>query len=187
MPFRVDRFQEAYQGKVGAPLQAEIQQACEAYLAMTTPRQKACAIREIMEILDRETSANVRHEIMEACGRQCIGASVLEKARRLQKESENIDDLLDRLNQAHIGGGHLSREGNVIHAFYDRCYCGSVSQSKEAFSSTYCHCSCGWYHHLFKSLLGKPVEVELLGSILQDADRCEFLIRLQAKDGIWMS
>lgn len=187
MPFKVDTFKENIEGNVDEAAGDELRQACDAYTAMTTPRQKACAIREIMEILDRETSANVRHEIMEACGRQCIGASVLDKARCLQKESENIDDLIIRLNQVHIGGGNLSREGNVIHAFYDRCYCGSVSQSKKLLSGTYCHCSCGWYRQLFETLLSKPVEIELQGSILQGAERCEFLISVQAKDGAWMS
>ncbi len=187
MPFKVDMFKENIEGNVDDAARDELRQACDAYTAKTTPRQKACAIREIMEILDRETSVIVRHEIMEACGRQCIGASVIEKAQRLRCESRDLDEMLERMNQEHIGGGHLSRQGNVIHAYYDRCYCGSVSQSRELFSDTYCHCSCGWSRQLFESLLGKPVEVELVGSILQGADRCEFLISVQAKDGAWMS
>ena len=40
----------------------------------------------MMDILDRELDDATRYEIMEACGRQCIGASILEKARRLQKD-----------------------------------------------------------------------------------------------------
>jgi predicted ArsR family transcriptional regulator len=43
-----------------------------------------------------------------------------------------------------------------------------------AFSATYC--SCGWYRQLFETLLDGPVEVELLGSIVQGDERCRFLI-----------
>jgi hypothetical protein len=115
---------------------------------------------------------------MEACGSSCISHSVMEKARRLQVDAQDLDDLLGRLNQAHIGGGHLQRQGDAIHATYDRCYCGSVSKSREPFSSTYCFCSCGWYRRLFEKLLHGPVEVELLCSILQGDENCQFLIHL---------
>jgi len=180
MPFKVQTFSERVEQKTDDTVKLKLAQACEAFTKLSTSKQKAHGIQELMDILDRELSEATRWEIMEACGRQCIGASVLEKARRFKNVSTDIDDLLDRLNQAHIGGGHLRREGNVIHASYDRCYCGSVSQSRGAFSDTYCHCSCGWYQQLFESLLDEPVKVELLGSILQGAERCEFLIRYQA-------
>jgi hypothetical protein len=72
----------------------------------------------------------------------------------------------------------LHRDGEVIYAAYDRCYCGSVNKTRELFLATYCHCSCGWYQQLFETLLDRPVEVELLGSILQGDERCRFLIRI---------
>ena len=178
MSFKSETFQENIEGKIGDGVCEELMCACEAYALLTTPRKKAHSIHGMMDILDRALDDATRFGIMEACGRQCIGASILEKARRLQKDSNNLDDLLNRLNEAHIGGGHLRREGDVIHAAYDRCYCGSVSQSQEPFSATYCHCSCGWYRQLFETLLGQPVRVELLGSILQGAERCEFLVHL---------
>jgi predicted hydrocarbon binding protein len=52
-----------------------------------------------------------------------------------------------------------------------------VSQAQEPFSPTYCQCSCGWYRQLFETLQGKAVEVDLLGSIRQGDERCQFLIR----------
>jgi hypothetical protein len=178
MPFKADRFLESVEDTVGKDFPVGLRQACDAYKSLTTAKQKAQSIRGTMVILDQTLDETTRYQIMEACGRQCIGASILEHAHRLQKESHDLDDLLVRLNNAHIGGGHLRRDGNTIHAEYNRCYCGSVSQSREVFSDTYCHCSCGWYRQLFESLLGKPVEVELLGSILQGADCCEFRIHL---------
>jgi predicted hydrocarbon binding protein len=133
----------------------------------------------MMEVLEREVDEQTRRAIMEACGRRCIGASTLQKARRIAREAGDLDDMLRRLNEVHLGGGHLQLDGDVIHAAYDRCYCGSVSKTREPFSATYCHCSCGWYRQLFETLLERPVEVELLGSILQGDERCRFLIRVQ--------
>ena len=179
MPFNPKIFQSNVELQVEGAAQGELAQACQAFAELTTPRQKAHSIQGMMNVLDRELEEKTRWQLMEECGRHCITAGTLEKARRLQRAAQGLDDLLNRLNEAHIGGGHLRREGDIIHAAYERCYCGSVSQTSGLFSATYCHCSCGWYRQLFETLLGRPVKVELLGSIIQGDERCRFLIHLQ--------
>lgn len=179
MPFKVQVFQENVESRIEGPTRDKLLQACEDYTALTTPLQKTRSICGMMAILDDGSDEEARWAIMEACGRCCISASVLAKARRLQQEARNLDDLLNRLNEVHIGGGHLWRDGDVIHASYNRCYCGSVSKTRQPFSATYCHCSCGWYRQLFETLLDRPVEVELLSSIIQGDERCQFLIHIR--------
>jgi hypothetical protein len=176
MPFRAQTFQENVAAQLVGAAREELVQACQTYAALTTPQQRAKCIKGMMEVLDRETEVGTRQAIMEACGRRCISATMLKTALKHRQKAQDLDDLLNRLNQAHIGGGHLWREGNVIHAAYNRCYCGSVSKTREPSSATYCYCSCGWYRQLFEALLDHPVEVELLGSIIQGDERCRFLI-----------
>ena len=180
MPFKVQVFQNNIEHRVSDAARNELARACEAYATLTTPQQKAQCVHGMMDVLDREVDEETRWAIMEACGRQCIGASTLEKARRLRQEAQGLDDLLRRLNEAHIGGGLLRQEADGIHAAYDRCYCGAVSGTSAPFSATYCHCSCGWMRQLFEMLLDKPVKVELLSSIIQGDERCQFLIHIQA-------
>ena len=180
MPFKVQTFQENVDQALDRPTRDKLDQACDEYRTLTSSTKKLRSIRGMMDILDREVNEATRREIMQACGTCCIGASTLQKAQHLHDESLNLDDFLDRLNEAHIGGGHLEREGEVIYAAYGRCYCGSVSISKELFSDTYCHCSCGWYQKLFETLFKQPVEVELMSSIIQGSDRCRFIINIPA-------
>ena len=178
MPFRPQVFQEAIEGRVGEAVQEVLAQACADYAGLTTPLQRARCIKGMMEALDQAVDGPTRQAIMQACGRQCIGASTLNKARKLAKAAPDLDDLLVQLNQAHIGGGHLHREGDVIHGTYTRCYCGSVSHAKEPLSPTYCQCSCGWYRQLFETLLERPVTVELVSSIIQGDASCRFKIMI---------
>lgn len=179
MPFKVQAFQENVERWIEGAARDDLVRACKAFATLTIPQQKAQCIQGMMDVLDQEVDEKARQAIMEACGRRCIGASTLERARRLRKEAQSLDDLLSRLNEARIGGGHLQREGDVIHAAYDRCYCGAVSKTRKPFSATYCHCSCGWYRQLFEVLLDRQVEIELLGSIIQGDERCRFLIRIR--------
>jgi hypothetical protein len=177
MPFSVHNFLENVECRTKGKARENLRRLCAKYVDLTTAKQRASCIKEMMDLLDESLNANAREAVMEACGRQCICKSVIEKALRIQKKSHDLDDLLQRLNQAHIGGGHLTRKGKAIHATYDRCYCGSVSKSAEKFSPTYCYCSCGWYRELFETLTGKPVEVKLLSSIVQGDECCRFQIR----------
>jgi hypothetical protein len=178
VPFRVRDFLTATCGRVTGAAADELARAAEAYAALTTARQKARCIREMMNVLEAEVDEPTRREIMETCGRGCIGPTTLQRACRLQRQARDLDDLLARFNAAHIGGGHLRREGDVIRAAYERCYCAAVAKTQEPFSPTFCQCSCGWYRQLFETVLGRPAEVRLVGSVIQGDDRCRFLIRL---------
>lgn len=178
MPFKVQRFEQSLAAHVDHDIQAKLMQGCGVYDTIASPVKKARWIKGLMERLEEDVGEAVARKVMEGCGRQCISRSVLEKARKHWRQAETIDDFLDRLNQAHIGGGSLRREGNVIYGSYGRCYCGSVSQAREPIPSTYCYCSCGWYKMLFETVLERPVEVELLSSIAQGADACRFAIHI---------
>ncbi|MFL7795054.1 MAG: DUF6144 family protein [Anaerolineae bacterium] len=178
MPFKVQRFEQSLAACVDDEVRAKLLASCEAYDAIKSPVKKARWIEGLMERLEEETGEAVAREVMVGCGRRCISRGTLEMARKHWRESSAIDDFLDRLNQAHIGGGGLWREGNAIYGSYGRCYCGSVSKAAEPMPAVYCHCSCGWYKMLFETVLERPVEVELLSSIAQGADACRFAIHI---------
>ncbi len=178
MPFKTQTFMENVEQRAKGLTREKLAQICQSYALLTTQQQKAHSIREMMDVLDREVDEGTRYTLMEECGRRCIGRNVLEKARSLKKEAADLDDLLSQLNQVPMGGGHLQRDGNVIHAIYDRCYCRSVNKTREPLSLTFCHCSCGWFTQLFEYVLDQPVEVELLTSVVHGDERCQFVIRI---------
>ena len=61
------------------------------------------------------------------------------------------------------------------------CHCPLVAHAREAgvaLSATHCFCGSGWYDQLWEGILGHPVVVEVLQSILQGDDCCTFAIHL---------
>ena len=95
------------------------------------------------------------------------------------QESDSIQAFIDKLNRAGIGGRSLQLKNNTITGGYDHCYCGQVKKTQEPFpSTTYCHCSVGWYKQLFETALEKPVEVKITRSIISGAESCEFIIHI---------
>ena len=178
MPFNIQRFINSLNSHVDESVRVRLMQDRVAYDNLSTPSQTAKWIGNMMSDLKEQVRENIARSVMEDCGRRCIGHSVLERAKRLQQEATDFDDLLNKFNQAHIGGGKLRRVGNVVFASYARCYCGSVSKTRQPISTTYCHCSCGWYKQLFETLLEKSVDVDLVDSIIQGADACRFIIHI---------
>ena len=178
MPFRSKEFNLQIEIFVEGPLKEELLQKSTKLLSLKNPQEKAKCIKEITDLMDEKLEKETKKDILEACGGKCIGSSILKKALVLQKQSANIDDLLNKVNSAHIGGGHLVRKENIIFAQYDKCYCGSVNRSKERFSETFCYCSCGWYKQLFETLIQKSITIELVNSILQGNSVCQFQIHI---------
>jgi predicted ArsR family transcriptional regulator len=178
MPFKLSRFLNSLSDHTDKDTQERLMQNRVAYDNSSTSPQAVNWIGNLMEDLEAIVGVDSAKAVMEACGQQCIGLSVLEKAKRLQQESHDIEDLLEKLNNAHIGGGYFRREEDHIYASYERCYCGSVSKTRLPITTIYCQCSCGWYRKLFETILGKPVRVELVDSIIHGASTCQFIIHI---------
>jgi hypothetical protein len=63
------------------------------------------------------------------------------------------------------------------------CHCPRVRailETSGALSETYCYCGAGFYKSIWEEILQAPVEVELLGSVLQGDEVCRIAIHLPA-------
>jgi len=177
VPFHVDRFDLSFKEVVGKDPSSMLRISLSEYKSMKTPVQKASFIRKIMDRLLAKTSKRVAKKVMLECGymmrdgvSRCINEHKIKRTKQLYAESRNIEDFIERLGRH--SGGKFKLEGNSIKAIYNRCYCGSVSRTKEKIPSIYCYCGAGWYKRLFEEVLGRPVRVEVLQSIANGADEC---------------
>lgn len=69
------------------------------------------------------------------------------------------------------------KEGNAITLVFESCTCPMV---REGVRDPYlCHCTVGYTKNLFETLLGRPVRVNLLESILGGDRVCRQEIRVE--------
>jgi predicted hydrocarbon binding protein len=158
------------------PIKREILEGTDHFNDQITPIKKAELVQQVMRKMETLVEQTQRATILEYCGRQCLGKSVVQKALALKKASHSLDEFLAKMNEHHIGGGMLADEGNFILVTYPRCYCGNVSQARVKISGEYCNCSRGWLQELFEKSLGIPVRVEFLQTIVQGGENCQFRI-----------
>lgn len=129
----------------------------------------------LVNSIELEVDKSMSEKIIENCGRACAkeGGAVKEAEEIVKSLGENasVDSIIEEMNKAGIGGGKLSREGNVIVGVYDQCYCPSRKHIK---SNIYCRCTQGWVKEVFERILGKKVDVVLEKSIAWGDNVCKF-------------
>ncbi|MHA2281641.1 MAG: GyrI-like domain-containing protein [Promethearchaeota archaeon] len=110
-----------------------------------------------------------------------------------------IDSVLDMMEEDNAWGNRPFREANVIIATknpadreaYDKattpeerrraaCFCPVIRDHLEDddIPIEYCQCSAGWERRQWELALSKPVRVDVLKSVLQGDDLCQFTIHI---------
>ncbi|RPJ55480.1 MAG: hypothetical protein EHM23_26100 [Acidobacteria bacterium] len=60
------------------------------------------------------------------------------------------------------------------------CLCPILEDAPKDISPTYCLCSVGYVREIFERQIGKPVQVELIDSVLRGAKGCSFKVSFKA-------
>ena len=134
-------------------------------------------VNNLMDSLETEVDEETSRKIIEKCGRicakECGAINKVEEIKNNQKCSMDIDILLEKMNQAGIGGGKLKREGSRIYGIYEKCYCPSRSLIS---NNNYCTCTQGWVKEVFEKVLEKSVDVTLEQAIARGDKICKFRV-----------
>jgi hypothetical protein len=159
------------------------------------------AMDKLDELVDEET----RKKILLSCC-DVFPKTRIKPLRDEYLETGSIDAVLERMHKDSSWGGlsyyeYPTRKGNTIYVTknpynpqkyeqtedknkkkYYYCHCGLVKASLKVqdikISPTFCYCGAGWYKTLWEGILEKPIEIEVLQSVIQGDDCCEFAIHL---------
>jgi hypothetical protein len=134
--------------------------------------------------LDTIVPEETRKKLMMANGCSCHRAWIASEGIQIQKYK--FDDWAAWVKK-HPNEG-VQVDGNVIHYKYmsaaetgqasadSACLCPFVETKPSGLSATYCYCSVGYVKEMHEKMFDRPVEVELVESVLQGAKRCHFKI-----------
>jgi predicted ArsR family transcriptional regulator len=116
--------------------------------------------------------------VMKAAGEKCSVQIFDNCGQILGKNPESVDDLLDAMNQRRSQNHNLpslwEKQGNTAHLTLEECNCTLVKAGLAKPNPTHCLCSQGMMESLFSKVCRGPVSVELVKSIGNGHDVCEF-------------
>ncbi len=145
-------------------------------------------VRRLFVVLDQELDEPTRRRVLEANGKACYVAHAGPPARQAGP------DAVERFRAWVAAEGATrgySADGATISFQYESsaetgeaaperlCLCPMAeSQANGRVSPTFCHCSVGYVREMHERLLGRPVKVELVDSVLRGGTRCRFTLTI---------
>ena len=172
---RIGRFVKILEKEVLKDVMIKILQDSEKYNSYN-PSKKAEWWKDAIIRMEKELGTEKTKEILKICGSKCCGQGHRKTVRKKFEESDSIGDFLKKISIK--GVTYELVDKNTILAEYQRCFCGQVKGATTIFPNiTYCECGTEFNRQYFSSAFGKPVEVELIKSVISGSDSCKFLVK----------
>jgi hypothetical protein len=139
-------------------------------------------------VFDANLDAAARRRIMMANGRECLLAWQKETNKKPRAQALSLAEFAKTVKEK--GSRDYQIDGNVIYFQYNasaetgaassenHCLCPLVETKPAGLSATYCLCSLGYVKEMHEQIFKKPVEVELLSSVLRGDTRCKFKLTI---------
>ena len=130
-------------------------------------------IVDLVNSLDEHLDEETRQRVMESCGRSCARSGPVRVARQ---HAGDLDGWLGILVKWHSGEEYVQRDGSRITVLCQECVCPVVKDIEGTLPDTYCNCSLGWMKETFETVVGEPVDVTLVESVVRGGQMCRFVI-----------
>jgi hypothetical protein len=145
-------------------------------------------VPRFFKVVDEQLDEPTRKRLMVANGKACYSAFAPNQARR--PEPATPERIKQWVAERGTSRGY-SMDGDAIVMEYTSsaetgntsgegvCLCPTVeAQNAKTITPTYCWCSVGYVKEMHDRVFGRPVNVELVQSVLMGQKRCRFRITL---------
>jgi len=171
---RIGRFAKIIEKEVSKESMIKILQDSDKYNSYS-PCKKAEWWKDAIIRMENALGTEKTIEILNMCGRKCCGQGHRKTVRKKFEESNSIEEFLDKISIKDVTYELVDK--NTIVAEYQRCFCGQVKGTTTLFPNrTYCQCGTEFNRQYFSSAFGKPVEVELIKSVISGSNICKFFV-----------
>jgi effector-binding domain-containing protein len=206
LPRWLNRMARGLDRLAGEVVMWQVLQGSNKLKALSPASEKVHWVKGAMQRLDALVDEKARKEIMAGCA-HIFPQGRIQQLRAEYLRLGDIDKLLEVMARDRSCGENSyysapKREGNIIYTTkipfnpkgyqeatdgvekrFHYCHCPLVKEAireGQKISATFCYCGSGWFKRLWEGILGEPVNVEVLKTVLQGDDCCQFAIHLPA-------
>ncbi len=191
-----ERFAANVERVLGAEAREEILAGAPLPDVHATMAERLAQLNVVAGRLNARADDFQRYDIVSSCA-HVFPQERIDRLRAIYAETHDLDAVIGAMHQDHFWFEKPLREGNVIYVNknpvdpegYEKaetlaekrtayCHCPLVRQLLDQADPTLCLCGAGWYRRLWEGILGQPVRIELLESLVRGDDRCRVAIHL---------
>lgn len=183
---------------LGASAEEEITEGLSGVDLEATKEERCQWLKSVLARLDEVADDEQKYEVLSPCA-DPFSDERIQELRNLYERTGDVDKVLEAMrSDKERWFEQPKREGNVILVGknpvdpdnYEKaetegerrmhyCHCPLVREKlDEGISPSHCYCGTGWYRQQWEGILGRPVRIEILKSVLQGDDSCRFAIHL---------
>lgn len=183
---------------MGAQAAATVMQGHDAVTVESSMDERCAWIKGAMARLDKIADESQKHDILTPCA-HVFPQTLIDWARAFYQRTHDLDALIDEMAHGHHSLPKvIERDGRVIYdtkrpadpETYESattlaekreaaCFCPMIRHRLDAgISPSFCYCSAGWFRQIWEGILGYPVRVEILETVLKGDPFCRFAVYL---------
>jgi len=139
--------------------------------------KKAAWVETVMERLVDKVGKAKAKEILQECGRTCIKGMnfIVKAAKAAAKKKLTPAQFVEEMQKKYKGSSFFElKDDHTIIAGRYKCYCMVKAAKKTFKESTYCECGAGGMQQFIQIGLNRPVEVEMLETVISGGKTCKF-------------
>jgi effector-binding domain-containing protein len=190
---------------LGEEVRREIVPGLDAFTVESTVDERFQWVKAVMERLDRLADEGQKYDAVSGCAHVFPSGQIgklkaaYEDARAKAADPlQAVDAVIAFMAEDPGWGERPLRQGRVIYSSKSPrdpqshanakdemkrrrayCFCPLVrNHLDQGMPITFCYCGAGWYRQQWEGALGQPVRIEVVQSLLQGDDVCQFAIHL---------
>jgi predicted hydrocarbon binding protein len=131
---------------------------------------------KVWDIINSKVGEERKREIIEELGRECAK----DNQNFYLKYKDNIEGFLTEIKARWIESAEYNIEEKTIKLVGKKTgVCGCPFVDKSLITKDFCKCSLGYQKEVYEAILGKPVESNIVESVLYGGERCSFIIKVE--------
>lgn len=128
---------------------------------------------KLIKILDEKMDDSTLNKVLGNLGRECSK----DYEKYFIGFKNNLKGFLEMVQKSWGIRVEHEKKKKVIKLYgkkTEKCLCAFVKKSLTP--TDFCNCSLGWWKHTFGTVIGKPVKVKIIESVLRGGKSCSFSI-----------
>lgn len=193
-----DRLSRNIHRVLGASAQKEVMRNNDTLFTLeSTKDERTYWVKAAMQKLDELADNHQKYDILSRCAHD-FSEKRINRLRTIYEKNKDIDEVLEEMHKDPAWYEKPVRKQNILYVTkvpYDQkgyesadteserkrryCHCPLVREYlDEGISPTFCYCGSGWYRQQWEGILGRPVKIEILKSLLNGDNECSFAIHV---------
>jgi len=154
-------------------------------------------LKDMLNRLDKAANEDQKYDILSCCAHE-FSKKRINYLKNIYTKTNDVDKVIKEMQKDYAWYEKPVREGDSIYITkipvnpdgYEKaqnieekkknyCHCRFINENLDkGISPTFCYCGSGWYRQQWEGILGKPIKIKILKSLLKGDETCKVAIQL---------